>query len=125
MQTTMQSILNPKQAKTIKELTAAANQAGLVPKLKINLVTSFAERPKDVSSSAREECALTPEIHSQRYTAANVLVSKRDTAPKITVPNSSHSRHKSALDAKPFATMKTPVDPQSISSVFKIREELR
>lgn len=118
-------MLNPKQTKTIQELTTLANRAGIVPKLKINLVSNFTERQKTQSKSVREreESVMTPEIQSQRYMAEKGLMSKRETQPKIVPPSSSHMRHKSALDAKPFLVQKP--EPATISSVFKIREELK
>ena len=67
------SILSQKQAKTIKELAAVANAAGLVPKLKIDLVSHMGDRSKENSLSVRDDLVMTPEVQSQRYTMDKTL----------------------------------------------------
>jgi hypothetical protein len=49
------SIIKPKIKETV-------TQGAIVPKLKINLVTSYGDRSKDGSLSRRTEAVLTPEI---------------------------------------------------------------
>lgn len=89
------SVLVYQQAKTLKELTNAVSQSGIVPKLKINLGSCLGERSKDHSRNTREESVTTPEIQSQRYTADNVLTIKKDPSNKN---QAGHMRHRSALD---------------------------
>jgi hypothetical protein len=43
-------------------MAAVANAAGMVPKLKIDLVSNMADRSKENSLSARNDTVVTPEV---------------------------------------------------------------